>query len=52
MSDLKYNLFEDLKITHMKCKNYIVTPQEKNVQVHFPWGKWVNWLDDQGWNIF
>lgn len=33
MSDLKYNLFEDLKIAHIKCKNYSVTPQEKDVLV-------------------
>lgn len=24
MSDLKYNVFEDLKIIYIRCKNYIV----------------------------
>lgn len=33
MSDLKYNLLTDLKITHIKCKNYSVTTQEKDVLV-------------------
>lgn len=33
MSDLKYNLLVDLKITHVKCKNYSVTPQEKDMLV-------------------
>lgn len=31
MSDLKYNLLEDLNITHKKCKSYSMTPQEKDV---------------------
>lgn len=31
MSDLKYNVFEDLKNTHIQCKNYSMTSPEKNV---------------------
>lgn len=33
MSDLECNLLEDLKITHIECKNYSMTPQEKDVLV-------------------
>lgn len=33
MSDLKYNLFEDFKITDIKCKNYSMTSQVKDMLV-------------------
>lgn len=42
MSDLKYNLFEDLKITHIKCKEYSVTPHRKGHAYIFPCGTWVS----------
>lgn len=42
MSDLKYNLFEDLKIAHIKCNNYSVTPQRKGYTGIFLRGTWVS----------
>lgn len=36
MSDIKYNIFEDLKITHIQCKNYSMSPPEKDVLEQFP----------------
>lgn len=33
MSYLKYNLFEDLKLTHIKRKNCSVTAQAKDMLV-------------------